>query len=585
DHEAGTRDMRKLNGLWKYMPYTAVLAMVAAGAMAGVPLLNGFLSKEMFFAKAAFLASDGIVGYWLPIAATIAGVFAVAYSLRFIHDVFFNGEPIDLPKTPHEPPRWMKVPVEFLVLICIAVGVVPGLTFGPLLAVAAGATLQANLPEYSLSVWHGFTPAVAMSLVALVGGVLVYVLRHWLFRLHDEVLPPLNAKAMFDWLEARLYRLAESVNQALHRPSLQRMVAVLVVAAAVAVGWGLRETPSLTGPMATSMPTPLGLAVALCVVAGAVGTVIWHRQRYLALLPLSVVGLMVALGFVKFSAPDLALTQLSVEMVTIVLLLLALYFLPQSTARESSGLRKGRDAVIALLAGTGASLLTWAVLTRPYQSIADYFIDNSLSGGGGTNVVNVILVDFRGFDTLGEISVLAIAAIGIFSMLEGLLLQAPGRDQDGRPWNWDKNPLIMAVFTRLLLPLALMVAVYILLRGHNLPGGGFIAGLIAAVALIMQYLGNGIHWTQSRISPKLNPFVGIGLLIATVTGLTSWWFGYPFLTTAFTHVHWPVVGDFEIASAMAFDLGVFLVVVGVTLVILVRLGKLHGVGTPDAEGN
>ena len=181
DHEAGTRDMRKLNGLWKYMPYTAVLAMVASAAMAGVPLLNGFLSKEMFFAKTVYFSADSGVP-WLPILATVAGAFAVAYSLRFIHDVFFNGEPIDLPKTPHEPPRWMKVPVEVLVVICLAVGILPALTFGPLLATAAAATLQADLPYYSLSIWHGVNPALIMSIVALVAGGLIYVLRHPLYR-------------------------------------------------------------------------------------------------------------------------------------------------------------------------------------------------------------------------------------------------------------------------------------------------------------------------------------------------------------------------------------------------------------------
>ena len=214
-------------------------------------------------------------------------------------------------------------------------------------------------------------------------------------------------------------------------------------------------------------------------------------------------------------------------------------------------------------------------MTRPHQSIADYFIANSVPGGGGTNVVNVILVDFRGFDTLGEVTVLAIAAIGIFALLEGLRLTAPDVDADGRPWSWDLHPMIMATFSRLLLPLALLVAIFILLRGHNLPGGGFIAGLITAVALITQYLANGISWTRSRMSSKLHPMIGIGLLIATLTGLGSWVFGYPFLTSAFTHLHWPLVGEFEIASAMLFDLGVYLVVVGVTLVILLRLGRLH----------
>ena len=316
--------------------------------------------------------------------------------------------------------------------------------------------------------------------------------------------------------------------------------------------------------------------------AATVGTVLLHRQRLTALLLLSVVGLIVALTFVKFSAPDLAMTQLTVEVVTIVLLLLALYFLPAQTPAESSAGKHTRDLILAGAAGLGASALTWAVLTRPYDTIAGYFLENSVPGGGGTNVVNVILVDFRGFDTLGEITVLAIAAIGIYAMLEGLRLTAPENDADGRRWSWDTHPVIMAAFSRLLLPLALLVAIFVLLRGHNLPGGGFIAGLITAVALIVQYLANGTAWTQSRMSGDHQPpLIGMGLLLATLTGLGSWLFDHPFLTTTFSHVHWPLVGEFEIASAMLFDIGVFMVVVGVTLLILVRLGDVHDYNRTD----
>ena len=264
-----------------------------------------------------------------------------------------------------------------------------------------------------------------------------------------------------------------------------------------------------------------------------------------------------------------------------VLLLLALYFLPAKTPHEPGAFRHTRDLVLAGLAGVGAAGLAWAVLTRPYETIAGYFLENSVPGGGGTNVVNVILVDFRGFDTLGEITVLAIAAIGIYALLEGLRLTAPVQDDAGRPWNWDVHPVIPAAFSRLLLPLALLVAIFVLLRGHNLPGGGFIAGLITAVALITQYLANGIEWTKTRMSTRLPPMIGIGLLLATLTGVASWLFGYPFLTTTFTHVHWPLVGEFEVASAMMFDLGVFMVVVGVTLVILLRLGQLHDINRPE----
>jgi len=296
-----------------------------------------------------------------------------------------------------------------------------------------------------------------------------------------------------------------------------------------------------------------------------------------------VVGLVVSLAFIKFSAPDLALTQLSVEIVTIVLLLLALYFLPQQATPEKNRGRVWRDGAIALVAGSGAAALAWAVLTRPYDTIAGYFLENSKPGGGGSNVVNVILVDFRGYDTLGEITVLALAGLGIVALLQGLHLNAPSRDAAGRRWDADAHPAIMATLTRILLPLALLVAVFILLRGHNQPGGGFIAGLITAVALIVQYLANGAAWIHQRMASDSHPMIAWGLGIATFTGLASWAFDHPFLTSTFGYMNWPVVGKFELASAMAFDLGVFLVVVGATLMILVNLGGVHHAPSTQKE--
>ncbi len=214
------------------------------------------------------------------------------------------------------------------------------------------------------------------------------------------------------------------------------------------------------------------------------------------------------------------------------------------------------------------------MLTRPYDTIADYYMENSLPGGGGANVVNVILVDFRGFDTLGEITVLAIAAIGIYALLDNLRLDMPDTDLQGRHWADERHPLILAHITRFLLPLALLVSVFLLLRGHNAPGGGFIAGLVTAVALILQYMASGIDWTRQRWHVHYHPVIVIGVLIATATGIGSWLFGHPFLTTAFGHFHLPLAGDFELATAMLFDLGVYLTVVGVVLLILANLGKL-----------
>jgi multicomponent K+:H+ antiporter subunit A len=587
DHETGTRDMRRINGLWRWMPYTGALAMVAAAAMAGVPLFNGFLSKEMFFAETVGAASLTRHGWALPAAVTLAGVFAVAYSLRFIHDVFFNGDPINLPKTPHEPPHWMKVPVEVLVAVCLLVGVFPALTVEPILAVAAHGVLQGPVPPHDLAIWHGFSPALWMSVIALIGGVLLYTGRKPLFALSATWGGRWSARLLYDAALASLFALARWVTRALDSGSLRRMLA-LFTGFAVVLGYGGflvvppggAEGGGLTGPLTPVPAEPGDLVVALAgtliLLAAACAAVVLHRRRLVAVILLGAVGLLVALAFVTFSAPDLALTQLSVEVVTVILLLLALYFMPQQDpvepVRRWGWLRRARDLTLAGAAGLGVGGLAWGVLTRPFESIAPYFIANSVPRGGGANVVNVILVDFRGFDTLGEITVLALAALGVSAMLSGLHLYGPRYDAAGRPWEPDPHPAIMALLTRLLLPLALTVAVFVLLRGHNLPGGGFIAGLITAVALIMQYLANGVAWTRARLPGDLNPVIAAGLLLAAGTGLASLALGYPFLSSTFGHWRLPVLGDLELASAMAFDLGVYLVVVGATLVILVGLG-------------
>lgn len=583
DHETGSRDMRRINGMWKYLPHTAVLAMVASSAMAGVPLLNGFLSKEMFFGETLQQHLLGSFSWVIPAAATLAGVFSVAYSLRFIHDVFFNGEPINLPKyPPHEPPRYMKIPVEILVFLCLLVGMLPAYTVAPLLAVAAKASLGGVLPEYSLAIWHGFNLPLAMSCVALVGGILVYVGRQPLFRWYAG-LPEVDARMIFERQVQNLVRLATWLTGRLENGSLQRYLSFLLIAALVLVASALAPLPQLTGSRGLSPLDGITMLGLLVLAASGLLTAVFHRQRLVALLILGVGGMLVALAFARFSAPDLALTQLVVEVVTIILLMLALFYLPSRTPSESSSLRGLRDVVVAGGCGVMVALLVYVVLTRPYAGLAPFFLANSVSGGGGTNVVNVILVDFRGFDTLGEITVLAIAAVGILAMLDGLRLHNPTCDPQGRRWAWAKNPLILMTLSRLLLPLALLISVFIFLRGHNLPGGGFIAGLITAVALALQYIASGVAWVEQRLPLNYQRMAGAGVLIATLTGLGSWVFGRPFLTSAFGHFELPLVGEFELATAMLFDLGVYLTVVGSTQLVLTRLGKLSLVPAASKE--
>ena len=575
DHETGTRDMRKINGLFRYMPHTALLAMVAAAAMAGVPLLNGFLSKEMFFGETLALRwlSEAEWHWVFPWSATLAGVFAVAYSLRFIHDVFFNGTPRDLPKKPHEPQRWMKVPVEILVVLCIAVGTMPGLTVRPLLEAAAGAVLQQPLPEFSLSVWHGFTRPLLMSLVAMAGGVVLYAGRHWLFAVHDRLPARLSGKRLAEGFIMHLLALAHRLDSAWDNRSLQRYCFLLLSTVIILGALGLWGEPLI----GSGEPTPLdfgALLGGLLLGAGAVATAVKHRNRLIAVLMLGLVGLITSLLFAHFSAPDLALTQVLVEIVTVILVLLVMYFLPEVTPPESSLARRVRDGVLAVVAGTGIAALSYAMLTLPAESISSFFIAQSKPAGGGTNVVNVILVDFRGFDTLGEITVLGIAAIGIMAMLNGLTLHGPERDWLGRPWSSDRHPLVLVTVSKLLLPIALLVSVFLFLRGHNEPGGGFIAGLVTGVALILQYIAEGGSVTRQRLPWDKLALIGTGVFIAVFTGMGSWLFGHPFLTSTYTYVTLPVIGRLELASALFFDLGVYLAVVGTVLLILAGIGHL-----------
>jgi multicomponent K+:H+ antiporter subunit A len=211
-------------------------------------------------------------------------------------------------------------------------------------------------------------------------------------------------------------------------------------------------------------------------------------------------------------------------------------------------------------------------MTRPTESIAWYFLEQSIPGGGGTNVVNVTLVDFRGYDTFGEITVLGIAAVGVLAMLDGLRVRRERVDADGIPFGGERFDTTLGFAARVLLPFALVVSVYLFLRGHNQPGGGFIAGLVTAVALVMQYMSLGRERAERLLGTNFVRLVGAGIGIAGLTGVGAWWFGRPFLTSAHGHPHLPVIGELPLASAALFDLGVYLTVVGATMLTLSALG-------------
>jgi multicomponent K+:H+ antiporter subunit A len=597
DHETGTRDVKRLSGLRHAMPITATVALVAAGAMAGVPLLNGFLSKEMFFAESLITGAATGLEFTLPAVATIAGIFSVAYSVRLIHQVFFGPPAQDLPRPPREPTRGMLVPSALLVVTCLLVGIFPMLTLGPLLETAARSILGANLPEYQLAVWHGFTISLLMSFVALSGGIAFYI---WLY-FRGRVMQPtpllsrLDAKRMFDVANVVILRGADRVVDLFYsrrlQPQLLLIVGIAFVAGFVpfwAGGWSRGDLPL----------TPVDPLFALLWIGGgacAIGAA-WQAKfhRLAALIMLAGAGLVTCLTFAWFSAPDLALTQISVEVVTLVLLLLGLRWLPRRVALDdarrrtlSARARRARDGAIAVIAGAGMAALAFALLTRPpVPGLAPFFVANALDSAGGRNIVNVILVDFRGFDTFGEITVVGIVALIVYALLrrfrpapDSIGIPRAQREGTARDAAFSRPEELLprgtmqipAALVRLLLPLAWLVSLYFLLRGHNAPGGGFVGGLVMATAIITQYMAGGTIWVESRLRLHPQLLIALGLLAAAAAGAAAWLKSRPFLTALATDLHVPVIGDVHVSSVLLFDLGVYMLVIGATVLMLVAL--------------
>ena len=329
------------------------------------------------------------------------------------------------------------------------------------------------------------------------------------------------------------------------------------------LSWG--DRPKIPGSGVFVM---LWLIAIICAI-GAAWQAKYHRLTSLVLM--SVAGLTTVITFAWFSAPDLALTQLSVEAVTTVLILLGLRWLPNRReeikgqepffVKAKAKARRSRDLILASTAGLGLALLSYAAMSRSFpQSISPFFLERALPEGGGTNVVNVMLVDFRGFDTLAEITVLGVVALTVYALLRRF---RPAAESIDIPLQQRAIPvdiatdlissdqdidtakgylLVPAVLVRAVLPIAAVIAVYLFMRGHNEPGGGFVAGLVLSTAFILQYIVSGTRWVETHMPLRPPIWIASGLLIATATGAGALLLGYPFLTTHTAHLSLPLIG-------------------------------------------
>ncbi|WP_315074914.1 monovalent cation/H+ antiporter subunit A [Acinetobacter guillouiae] len=581
DHESGTRDLRKLSGLWQLLPFTATLTMITAASMAGVPLTNGFISKEMFFTELLANLSGGYV-VLAAIVATLAGLFAVAYSVRLVHGVFFDGDVgRHVPnKNAHEPPMGMRVPAIILATLCILLGIIPALLVENIVNAGTRASTQITSFEgVHLAIWHGFNLPLLMSAIALIGGVIFYFALAKGGRIREIDLDPhlgrFQGKLLFEDFLKNLLLISRKIKKKTETGSLQNYL-LWILALSIAVVATPLINQNLTTGTRELTHAPFTAIVLWLLLFSACWMMLWfHHERIKAVLISGAIGLVVTMIFITLSAPDLALTQITVDVVTTVLLLMSLSLLPQLTPYESSQTRRWRDAVIAIGGGIGIGWITWLIMTRDHNSISWFFVQQSIPLGGGSNIVNVILVDFRGFDTFGEIAVLGIAAIGALCMMDGMRAHGTTITQ-GLSYRFNPSPLMFRMTASWVLPIALVVSLYIFLRGHNYPGGGFIAGLITSMALVIQYIAIGQDQAEKMLRAQSGRlyeiWIGLGLIIAGLSGLASWFWARPFLTSAHVYVESGLFGKFHLASAAGFDLGVYVTVVGAAMLLISVLG-------------
>ncbi|MEJ5138909.1 MULTISPECIES: monovalent cation/H+ antiporter subunit A [Acinetobacter] len=581
DHESGTRDLRKLSGLWQLLPFTATLTMITAASMAGVPLTNGFISKEMFFTELLANLSGGYV-VLAAIVATLAGLFAVAYSVRLVHGVFFDGDvgPNVPNKNAHEPPIGMRIPAIILATLCILVGIIPALLVENIVNAGTRASTQITSFEgVHLAIWHGFNLPLLMSAIALIGGVIFYFALAKGGRIREIDLDPrlgrFQGKLLFEDFLKNLLLISRKIKKKTETGSLQNYL-LWILALSIAVVATPLINQNLTTGTRELTHAPFTAIVLWLLLFSACWMMLWfHHERIKAVLISGAIGLVVTMIFITLSAPDLALTQITVDVVTTVLLLMSLSLLPQLTPYESSQTRRWRDAVIAIGGGIGIGWITWLIMTRDHNSISWFFVQQSIPLGGGSNIVNVILVDFRGFDTFGEIAVLGIAAIGALCMMDGMRAHGTTITQ-GLSYRFNPSPLMFRMTASWVLPIALVVSLYIFLRGHNYPGGGFIAGLITSMALVIQYIAIGQDQAEKMLRAQSGRlyeiWIGLGLIIAGLSGLASWFWARPFLTSAHIYVESGLFGKFHLASAAGFDLGVYVTVVGAAMLLISVLG-------------
>lgn len=596
DHSAGTRDIRELNGVGYRVPWLALVAGLAAMSMAGIPPLVGFLTKEAAFEAITYLALGDVreitplAAAALALALVFGSALTVAYSLRWWWGAFApkDGGPV---LTWHRPAAAMATAPMLLSLAGLALGFLgPQLT--ELLTPYAMA-VGTGKASHGFELWHGFSLPLVMSTIAILGGVVLFIFRRRIARVQATFPPTVTAEELYHRSMHGIDRIAVEVTARSQRGSLSIYLGtILVTLVALSTYAMLRIRVWPTYRLYDQWPQLLVAAVIITAAFLAATS----RGRIRAVLLVGVTGYGLALLFAFGGAPDLALTQVLVETVTLVVFVLVVRKLPRYfTNRPLSSTRWWR-VLVAVVTGTVVTLISLvSVGSRVRNPISDAWYEAAYEFGYGKNIVNVALVDTRAWDTFGEISVLVIAATGVASLIflrsravkvvttKKVFESREDEPQaDNAPGVWLRagqtlsptvRSVVFEVVTRVLFGVMIMVSIYLLLAGHNWPGGGFAGGLVAGMALMIRYLAAGRYELDEAAPFDAGRLLGGGLLMAMVAAIGPLFLGGTILQSFDIHLHIPLLGELHLVSSTIFDIGVYLVVVGMILDVVRSLGS------------
>ena len=629
DNRLGTRDLRKISGLGRQAPLLAVVATLAAASMAGLPPMLGFVAKEAVFTALLEDAEHGApLGLVALIGVALGSVLTVAYTARFLWGAFASKPGIEPAEFVHEHVDFLVSPA-ILAVMSLGLGIASPLLdplFGqyadtvPPLSGEASA-VSAETPDAAhLALWHGLEPALGISAATLVLGLALFAARTRISAIQGRVPALIDSARGYSRIVHLVDRGAVRLTRLTQTGSLPIYVATILVVLVAAVGTALAlvgELPGSFRPWDSPAQLPIAIVMGVATIAAARA-----HKRFMAVVLVGVTGYGMAALFALQGAADLALTQALVETVTLVTFVLVLRRLPSAIGQDHGRRHRIVRAVIGVSVGILMSVVAVVALgSRIAEPISLRFPELAYEGGHGRNVVNVLLVDIRGWDTLGEMSVLVVAATGVASLVflsrrssdmprlgpeterprwfahRKRMAEAPieattsaGATPDGAapsqekgnqrtPWLLagktlapENRSIILEVVVRLLFHSAIIVSVYLLFAGHNIPGGGFAGGLVAGLAFVARYLAAGRFELGEAAPIDAGKLLGFGVLFAGGTALVPIFFGVDALTSTWFEAELPVIGHIEFVTSTLFDIGVYLVVVGLALDILRSLG-------------